>query len=247
VNVTDLIATAAARRIKEDPQLLGIRVCPVALTPADVEPLRKAVRASLGDGTYVAVSIPGAAPLESSRFFVCPDKAAAERATLWRNAVKIDEGEHLLYVSVQTHGKAGGLQECLTQLREDDLREEFSAWCDQKGAGMPAGIGAALRDSRMLGRVSVQALCEFANAVLRDRRDKWEACGHHLPLLNLARDLKLRATNAAERLAENEKTVSRAATAERVTGQSAVLAHLGARPSRRSLRGGGRARAPASH
>jgi hypothetical protein len=216
MTVTELIARAAKRLIDGDPQLLGVRVCPVTVSPGEVEPLRKELQERLGKATYVALSIPGAKTVNTDRLFVSADHSAAERATLWRNEVKVDEGEHLIYVSVRVHGKAGGLQDCLTPLREADLRAEFELWCDEKGSGMPPGLGSALRESGILDRASALSLCEYATAVQRDRREsKWEGAGHHLPLLNLARDTGLRASTAAVRLEENERVVSRAATGER--------------------------------
>ncbi len=227
MNVTDLIVRAAGDAIQQDAQLLGVRICPVALTPEDVEPLRKALDRELDRKAFVALSVPGARRQESDRFFVSPDQAAAERATFWRNAVRVEDGQHLIYISVQNHGKAGGLQDCLTPIRESDLREIFAVWCDEQASGMPNGIGAALRKSTILERVSVQSLCEFATAVARDRRnDKWEAAGIRLPLLNLACDSGLGASRTAERLAENERIVSRAATGERAAGSNVSLAPL---------------------
>ena len=41
MTVTELIARAAKRLIDGDPQLLGVRVCPVTVSPGEVEPLRK--------------------------------------------------------------------------------------------------------------------------------------------------------------------------------------------------------------
>ena len=219
MKVTDLIVRATARALAEDEQLLGVRICPVSLTPADVEPLRKCFEIALGKNTFIAVSIPNAKRLDAERFFVSPDKEAAERATFWRNVVNIDEGQHLIYVSVQNHGKAGGLQDTLTQIREPDLREAFAAWCDEHDSGMPPGIAAALRDSLILEHVSSQALCEFGTSVAHSSGEsKWEVAGNLLPLLNLARDQSLRAANAVARLAENERVVSRAATGERASG-----------------------------
>lgn len=219
MTVTELIARAAKKLIEADPQLLGVRVCPISLAPEDAEALRKEIQAHLGQKTFVALSIPGAKRIESAHLFVSADQSAAERATLWRNQVKIEDGEHLVYASVQVHGKAGGLKDCLTPLQESDLRAEFASWCDEKGSGLPTGLGAALRDSGILARASTQSLCEFSSAAQRDKRDnRWEACGHHLPLLNLARDTGLRPSNAAARLEENERVVSRAATGERAGG-----------------------------
>ncbi len=219
MTVTELIARAAKRLIEADPEIMGVRVCPITLEPEDVEPLRKQIQAQVGKKTYVAMSVPGVQTVDVERFYVSADQSAAERATRWRNEVRIEEGEHLVYASVQVHGKAGGLQDCLTPLHEDDLRAEFADWSDSKGSGMPVGFGAALRDSGILGRASAVALCEFARAALRDRREnKWEACGHQLPLLNLARDMGLRPSNGAGRLEENERAVSRAATGERAAG-----------------------------
>ena len=92
MKVADLIARAAAKVIAEDAQLLGVRICPVALTPEDVEPLQKGLESTVGKGAFVAVSIPDAKRFETERFFVSPGKEAAERATFWRNAIKIEEG-----------------------------------------------------------------------------------------------------------------------------------------------------------
>lgn len=219
MTVAELIARATKRLVEADPQLLGVRICPISLAPEDAEALRKEIQANLGQKAFVAISIPGAKRTESARLFVSADQSAAERATLWRNQVNIESGEHLVYASVQVHGKAGGLKDCLTPLHDSDLRAEFASWCDEKGSGLPNGFGGALRDSGILGRASAKSLCEFSAAVQRDKRDnRWEACGHHLPLLNLARDTGLRPSNAAARLEENERVVSRAATGERAAG-----------------------------
>ena len=74
MKVTDLIARAAASAIAEDAQLLGVRICPVALTPEDVEPLQKGLAAAVGKDAFIAVSIPDAKRL---KFQLC--------ATAWRS------------------------------------------------------------------------------------------------------------------------------------------------------------------
>lgn len=221
MRVVELIARAARRRLEADPDLLGVRVCPVALDASDAAPLAREVAAQLGPNAFLAASIPGAEVIEQGRAYVARDQSAAERATKWRNELRVEDGEHLVYVSVQVHGKAGGLQECLTPIDESALRAEFVEWSDSKGSGLPPGLGECLEQSGILDRVSSRALCEYANAIQRDsRRSGWEACGHHLPVLNLARDTALRAGNAASRIAENDRVVSRAATGERAAGVS---------------------------
>jgi hypothetical protein len=219
MNVAELMARAAKRLTDADPKLLGVRICPISLTPGDAELLRTEVQARLGKKTYIAISIPGVKPTLSDRVCVAPDGSAAQHANDWRNSVEEDPGTHLFYASVQKHGKAGSLTDCLSPVNERHLRDEFAEWCDEKGSGMPTGLGAALRGSGILSRASAVALCEFSSAVLRDKREnRWEACGSHLPLLNLARDDGLRPSNAAARFEENERVVSRAATGERVAG-----------------------------
>lgn len=219
MRITNLIVRAAARVLSAEPSQMGVRVCPVALTPEDVEPLIKEVAAQFGDKVFLAASVPGAPTIDKARIHVSPGKAAAERATQWRNQIKIEDGQHLLYVSVQVHGKAGGLQDCLHPIGEEELREQFVEWCESNGSRVPNGLGTALRDSGILFRVSTGALCAYAQAVAQDgKRSGWAACGHHLTILNLARDTNLRAANAAQRLEENDRIVSKAATGERQGG-----------------------------
>ncbi len=89
MTVTELIARAAKRLIEADPEIMGVRVCPITLEPEDVEPLRKQIQAQVGKKTYVAMSVPGVQTVDVERFYVSADQSAAERATrhsIWSSA-----------------------------------------------------------------------------------------------------------------------------------------------------------------
>ena len=68
MKITELIVRAARRLLEVDAALMGVRVCPITLEPSDVEPMRKAIQATIGKQTFLALSIPGAKTFGADRF-----------------------------------------------------------------------------------------------------------------------------------------------------------------------------------
>ena len=211
MNIGTLIAFAARRVLDDAPERLGVRLSPISLTGAEMTKAIQEARKALGPKVYLVGSAPEAGATEiDDRAYVAPDHRAAERATHWRNEVDVRGGEHLVYVSVERHAKASGLTDCLEPLREDDLRAAFVDWARGAKGGLPEAVVEALRDSDLLARVRLSALCEFATLVA-SRGAKggaaWAAVGEALPVLNLAKDSKLGKDDTADRLRANQQLV----------------------------------------
>lgn len=223
-----LIALAAGRELQRDPGLLGVRLSPVSLRPDSVrDVVGEAVRV-LGKRTFIAVSVPGVTYELEGRLCIAPDARAAERATAWRNTVRVAEGERILYVSVEPHGKAGGLQDCLFPLDERALRTTLIEWAREDSSGLPEGLAGALVDAGITERVSAAALCSFTAGVLKDGKKlgPWEAAGQNLPTLGFAADTRLRRADAVQRLRINADLVMKAAAGERRHKGLAVRSEL---------------------
>ncbi len=217
MNIGTLIALAA-KRVFENEQRMGVRLSPVTLTAAELTAAIKELRDRLGPKVYLVGSAPKVAAAEvDARAYVAPDQRAAERATLWRNKVKVADKEHLVYVSVETHAKANGLRDCLEQLREQDLRAAFRQWASSTKNGLPNGLVAALDEAELLGQVRLEALCEYAArvaGVAAKGAAAWQAAGEALPVLNLAYDSKLGKDDTADRLRANHALVRALDTGE---------------------------------
>ncbi|TKC96487.1 hypothetical protein [Polyangium fumosum] len=216
MKVSTLIALAASELFKEEPQRLGLRICPITLTASELVDVVKELRRVLGAKVFIVGSAPGVPFERSERTMIAPDHRAAEQATAWRNSVEVKSKEHLIYVSVEDHPKASGLKDCLVPVREDALRDAFLAWCDQKDSGLPAGLAESLKKSGLDRQVRIATLCEFAQAAKAAgaRAPAWEAVGNSLPVMGLARDTRLSKADAADRLAANAKIVRAAQTGE---------------------------------
>ena len=183
VRFSRLISLAAHQELTRDPGLVGVRLSPVLLKPADAGTVASDAFEILGKRMFVAVSVPSIALDERDRVILAPDNRAAERATAWRNTVRVPEGEHILYVSVERHGKAGKLEDCLYPLDERSLRETLIDWIRESKNGMPDGLGDALVESGVAERTPSTMLCAFVQACLKEARKstKWEAAGKSLP------------------------------------------------------------------
>lgn len=216
---TRIIARAASERLQSHEGMLGVRLSPVELEPDEAPALVRDAEDLLGPSAYVAVSIPGASARETPRLCVSPDQRAAERATAWRNELTVSKGERILYVSVEVHGKAGGLEECLYPLSTADLLSTFLRWIEEGSPGdeqFPQRLSDHLREAEILDYVDPRSLCDLSERVTRDskRHPPWTAVGRNLPCLSLAVDTKLSGQNAGRRLAANRRFVSIAALSE---------------------------------
>ncbi|UQA57429.1 hypothetical protein [Polyangium aurulentum] len=218
MNIGTLIALAAKRVFDENEQRMGVRLSPITLTAAELTAAVRELRERLGPKAYIvgSASKVEAADLDA-RTYVAPDQRAAERATFWRNKVKVADKERLVYVSVETHAKANGLRDCLEQLREHDLREAFRVWASSPKSGLPSGLVASLSDADLLGTVRLAALCEFAARITSagvKGAAAWQVVGEALPLINLACDTKLGKDDTADRLRANHALVRTLETGE---------------------------------
>ncbi|MGK3998917.1 hypothetical protein [Sorangium sp. So ce1024] len=218
MNIGTLIALAAKRVFDEGEQRMGVRLSPVTLTAAELMAAIKELRERLGPKAYIVGSAPRVDAAEiDARAYVAPDQRAAERATLWRNKVKVVDKERLVYVSVEAHAKANGLRDCLEQLREHELREAFKEWASSSKSGLPSGLAASLEEADLLGTVRLAALCEFATKVAgagAKGAAAWQAAGEALPVINLACDTKLGKDDTADRLRANHALVRALETGE---------------------------------
>lgn len=217
MKTAELIALAVQDALKSSPRTIGALLSPIGLSSEDVVAALRLTRKRLGGGHYLVGSAPDAPDISEERFFVASDERAAERATDWRNQVRPASGERLVYLSVEEHGKASGLKDCLVALSEDQIADTFLAWCDLAESAMPVGLADALRLGRVVEGVQIEDLCAFAGAIARDpvrARRPWDAVGKHLPRLALARDSGLGHDDTAERLANNARLVRALATGE---------------------------------
>ncbi|HEU4403958.1 MAG TPA: hypothetical protein VFS43_01490 [Polyangiaceae bacterium] len=212
MDVAQLIALAAKRALDAHPLAIGVRFSPISISAGDLKGVVAALRRSLGQGTFVAASAPGAQQHGEPRVLIAGSEEAAERATAWRNAVRVQEGERLIYLSVEEHGKASGLKDCLLAVPEADLVDLFLEWLDGDQSGVPAGVGLALREAGLHESRSLKVLTEFARLAAKGKG--WAGVGKHLPALGLARDSGLKAADAADRLRANARLVSAALTGE---------------------------------
>ncbi|MBL8684853.1 MAG: hypothetical protein JNK05_37095 [Myxococcales bacterium] len=222
MNVGTLISIAARERFSERPTAMGVRLSPLSLYGATVATIARELRAQLGAKIYIVVSSPDATAEDlDTRAFVAPDQRAAERATKWRNNVKVSAGERLVYVSVDVHPKASGLRDCLEPLTEADLRDAFRKWCAFPKTGVPSNLGDQLEAASLLSSVRLPALFALCEAVAK-RGAKgpaaWQAVGESLPLLGLAVDRKLGKEDTADRLTANLEIVRSADTGEKRRG-----------------------------
>lgn len=217
MNIGTLIALAAKHAFEESEQRMGARLSPVTLSAEELSAAIQELRDRLGPKVYLVGSAPGVVAAEpTARTYLAPDQRAAERATLWRNQVKVASKERLVYVSVEAHAKASGLRDCLHQLREQDLRAAFKRWASSKG-GLPGGLAEALDDADLLGQVRLAALCEFAARIADaggKTSDAWRVAGEALPVINLARDSRLGKDDTADRLRANHALVRALDTGE---------------------------------
>lgn len=227
MKTADLIAYAVRDTLKSSPRAIGVLLSPVGLSGDNVVASLRRARQLLGAQHYLVGSAPDAPLVSEERFFVASDQRAAERATFWRNRVRSGDGARLVYVSVEEHGKANGLHDCLIALEEDQIAGAFLDWCDDPENRMPEGLAAALRDARVIEGMLLEDLCGFAVAVTKDlvrSKRPWEVVGKHLPLLGLARDSGLGEDDTAERLLNNVRLVRALATGEarRKTGVGVI-------------------------
>ena len=217
MNFPRLIAWAARHKLEGHDGALGVRLSPVAIQPEEVAALRQCAEAECGEGLHLAVSTPGLVEVDEPRFCAADGECAAERATAWRNTIRVSEGERILYVSAETHGKAGGLEDCLIPLHREDLVEAFVAHLQEKEHRLPKKAIDVLKQIGVLDYIEPRALCAFEDAAMRrvDRgTDPWSAVGESLPELSLASDTHLRALNVERRLPANLQLVKAAATGE---------------------------------
>jgi hypothetical protein len=215
VRFTELICRLAQKRF-EGPAQVGARLSPVALRPEEASMLLKDAERLFGERrVYVSVSIPGVEPSETEHVCVDPTERAAERATRWRNTVDLKNRERVLYVSVVRQGKAGGLRDVLYELTEAELRQAFVSWATSPSA-LPEGLGAALQSAGIEERVDARSLCEFSEAVLKEKgaEAQWDAASLQLPLLSLIPDSNLRSA-PTKRLTANARWVRDVAATER--------------------------------
>ena len=209
---TELICHVAASKFSERAQL-GVRLSPVTLDTDEAGELARVARELLPAGTFIAVAAPGAPAYDDDRTCTSDGERAAERATAWRN--QLGPGERILYVSVRRLGRAGGLEDTLSELTEADLREGLLAWCEQDGR-LPKELVGALRSAGVVDRADARSLCRFATAAVGEKLEK---VGELLPLIDLAADSRL-AEAPKERIAANARWVKSAATGDnRGTGR----------------------------
>jgi hypothetical protein len=216
MDLARLVAEAAKRALEEHPGAIGVSFSPLSISSKDLERVPAEVRKVLGKGIYFAGSAPGVRTQSGERVFISGDETAAERATAWRNEVRVANGEHLVYVSVEEHGKASGLRDCLRPVSEADLVDALLAWIEGPDSGLPKGLGEALRDAGLDATRSLTSLTSFAAAASTDgsRGKAWSGVASHLPLLGLVKDSGIKAADAAARLAANVKIVTSALTGE---------------------------------
>lgn len=217
MKTAELIALAIVDALRASPRTIGAHLSPIGLSAEDVVATLRLVRKRLGKGNYLVGSAPDIDHINEERLFCAHDQSAAERATFWRNRVRVGDGERLVYVSVEEHGKASGLLDCLEPVSEEQIADAFLTWCDEDGSGLPEGTAAALRQGRVVEGAQLEDLCAFATAFERDparSRKPWDVIGKHLPLLSLARDSGLGGDDTAERLRNNGKLVRALASGE---------------------------------
>lgn len=232
MKISKLIALAAQHEFERDPGLLGVRLSPIAVRSTDAQQIVSDAIATLGKKIHVAVSVPGLTREERDRVCLAPDERAAEVATQWRNSVRVADGERILYVSAEPHGKAGGLQDTLFPIEEAVLRRTLLEWAQTPASGLPSGLGQALIESGVADRATSGALCAYVAAVLGEPKgtSKWEAAGRNLPILGFAADTRLKGTDGVVRLKINAELVMKAATAEsrnqKLAAKAPVVANL---------------------
>lgn len=217
MKTAELIALAIVDALRASPRTIGAHLSPIGLSAEDVVATLRLVRKRLGKGNYLVGSAPDIDHINEERLFCAHDQSAAERATFWRNRVRVGDGERLVYVSVEEHGKASGLLDCLEPVSEEQIADAFLTWCDEDASGLPEGTAAALRQGRVVEGAQLEDLCAFATAFERDparSRKPWDVIGKHLPLLSLARDSGLGGDDTAERLRNNAKLVRALASGE---------------------------------
>ena len=213
-----LILRTAHEALERRSDLLGLRLSPVRIEQEEATALFDDAVSILGDRVYLSISAPDVQPRLEERRFLAPDERAAEKATKWRNEAHPSRGEHLLYVSAEVFGRAGGLTDCLQEINERALRTTFCRWCASRDSGLPKGFADVLESAGLLDVVSSHQLCEFSDAVARRREAghrPWEAIGLSLGTMHLASDTRLRAANAVERIRANRELVARVSTSER--------------------------------
>lgn len=216
MDVAKLIAAAAKQSLEEYPTAIGVRFSPISLSAADIERVPDEVRRLLGPGTYVAASAPGVRRRAGDHVLIVSDHTAAEQATAWRNSVRVGKGERLVYVSVEEHGKASGLRDCLLAVSEAGLVETLLRWMESE-SNLPKGLASALREAALHESRSIAALTEFACLANSEgpRSKAWASVSKSLPALGLAKDSGLKgAEDAADRLRANAKLVASALTGE---------------------------------
>jgi hypothetical protein len=217
VKTAELIAIAIGNALHASPRTIGAHLSPIGLSAEDVVATLRLVRERLGKGNFLVGSAPDLGDISEERLFCACDERTAERATFWRNRVRVGAGERLVYVSVEEHGKASGLIDCLAPVSEEQIANAFLDWCDDERSGLPEGTSAALRRGRIVEGVQLEDLCAFATAFEQDParvRKPWEVIGKHLPLLSLARDSGLGGDDTAERLRNNARLVRALASGE---------------------------------
>ncbi|KYF48530.1 hypothetical protein BE04_37720 [Sorangium cellulosum] len=217
MDVAKLIAAATKESLEAYPSAIGVRFSPISISAADLERVPDEVRRLLGPGTYVTASAPGARRRAGERVFIASDQEAAEQATAWRNTVRVAEGERLVYVSVEEHGKASGLRDCLLAVTEAELVDTLLRWMDSSESNLPKGLASALREAGLHESRSLAALTEFARLASAEasRPKVWASVSKNLPALGLARDSGLKgAEDTADRLRANAKLVASALTGE---------------------------------
>ena len=203
-----------AGELFDGPARVGVRLCPVHIEPEEALEFVEVAHHILGERVFVAVAVPGAVERESERSCVSSGERAAEVATSWRNRVRTEDGERVLYVSATRLGKAGGLTDVLYALTEDQLREGFARFAGESSETLGL-VMVNLREAGVQESTSARALCEFASAVRSAPPARaLEAAGRALPILDLAVDTAL-AEDPVARLKANQRMVSEAARAER--------------------------------
>jgi hypothetical protein len=213
---TSLIAYAAKRAFGSQAQL-GVRMSPMRISAEEALELAEELVQVEGYIIHAALAVPGLSAREGARLCLSNGSRAAERATEWRNLIKPELGERVVYIAAQRHGKAGGLQDTLLPLEDDALRSAFVEAYTAEGADreLSSALVKALDDAGLATQLQARALCDWSEEVARRisaGEDPWRAAGLALPRLGLIPDARLSAEEElTQRLRANDR-IRRAAS-----------------------------------
>jgi hypothetical protein len=219
---TSLIVFAATRAFEAEAQL-GVRMSPIRINAEEAQALASELAQVESYAIHAALSVPGLHALEAARVCLSDGSRAAERATEWRNLIKPEQRERVVYIAAQRHGKAGGLQDTLLPLEDDALRRSFVEAHTAEDAArlLPGPIVAALDEAGIAAQLQSRTLCDWSEEVERRvlaGEDPWSAAGLALPRLGLMPDARLSMEEElAQRLRANDR-IRRAASKGEVRG-----------------------------